>query len=184
MNIVETVGKITNLPLPVSGGSNETGMGVSFEQFINEKEVGAVFPDNAGIDQVQELKKIFSNREPGPIGRSAASAVVKILDKSGFLDKVVESFISESGKADWINEGQRFEMKLKLGKSLENQFSNMNWSEIFEYVIELSLKIRSENMGLPSLNFEEGKGDSLFENLVSKMEEYLKEVRETVMSTK
>ena len=142
---------------------------------MRSEGIGAIGSEASDIEKLLGPRGIDSKKGGGPIGATEAKKIVKLLDKTGFLDKIVEGIVSQSGMASWVNDGQRYSLKFELGEELANRFSDMNWAEVFEFVLELSIQIKSKTLGPMELD-PENPPDTVYDGLEQTMKRHLEDI--------
>ncbi len=134
-----------------------------------------------GLDSLDDLKLLISaNHSKEPIGSRNAEMLTNFLDHVGFLDQVVDSVVSLSGKSQWFNDGMRFDLKIKMKEKLNEVFAKMSWSEALQFIMELKMKVKQETLG--PFPFEPGEedGKSVYDKAERSLLKHLEELAETV----
>lgn len=152
--------------------TSKTGNAVFEAMFDEELQRGAQSKGSAVEGTLSDIEsliaEIFPLSETNPddlLGKKNAKLVVEILDKTGFLDKLVDSALASSGKAQWFDEGMRYSLKYEMKKDLEYHLSEMNWSEAMRFLMLLKMRLKQEALGPLGLSRNEEVGNSIYDTV-------------------
>lgn len=179
-NTVE-IERFAQVARPVEGNAGASSGGwASFESLLDSQTDAFLTPllkefEKASSGAVSTLSSP-TDKEIQGMGELQAEGLVKLLDKTGFLDKMVNSIVASSGKANWVSDSMRYDLKVELGKRLEEMFSQMDWSEAMQFIMELKLKLTQEALGPMPFEPNEERPKTVYNEIEQTMQKQIEQL--------